>query len=117
MGANRLFTMTLDHIMLLRHAHVWWFDAEYGAPCIDPKRPYGNGNVALDIAHILKWRLMECPECGEVLTEDQRERARLTHREMETALQLFLLGHESPGTYEEVAFRSWRLLPEGGGDE
>ena len=34
-------------------AHVTWDDWEFGAPGIDPKRPYGNSNVFADIAEIL----------------------------------------------------------------
>jgi hypothetical protein len=47
------FTVTDEHLRLLRHAHVFWDEAEFGAPSINPKRPYGNSNVYGDIAEIL----------------------------------------------------------------
>src|SRR6266568_5645220 len=40
------FTVTEDHLKLLRHAYLYWEYGEgYGAPAIDPKRPYGNSDV------------------------------------------------------------------------
>jgi hypothetical protein len=49
----REFTITGEHLRLLRRAYVTWQDAESGAPSIDPKRPYGNSGVYRDIAEIL----------------------------------------------------------------
>lgn len=44
---------TLDHLTLLREA-VWeWSDCEYGAPAIDPKRPFGSSNVEDSLAELL----------------------------------------------------------------
>ena len=34
---------------------VDWNDCEYGAPTIDPKRPYGNSDVEHEIIAILGW--------------------------------------------------------------
>jgi hypothetical protein len=49
------FTVTEDHLKLLRHAWVdAWNEGEgYGAPSINPKKPYGSSNVEVDIARIL----------------------------------------------------------------
>jgi hypothetical protein len=47
------FTVTEDHLKLLRRAYIGWDDCEFGAPGIDPKRPYGNSDVIGDIAEIL----------------------------------------------------------------
>jgi hypothetical protein len=47
------FTVTDEHLRLLRRAYVTWDDCEFGAPEIDCKRPYGNSNVPGDIAEIL----------------------------------------------------------------
>lgn len=38
---------------LLKRAYVGWEDSETGAPCINPKRPYGNSDVAEDVREIL----------------------------------------------------------------
>ena len=53
LGNVKDFTVTDEHLRLLRRAYVSWEDAEFGAPSIDPKRPYGNSNVYGDIAEIL----------------------------------------------------------------
>lgn len=92
------FTLTGEHIKLLRSMNVGWQDCEYGAPEIDPKRPYGNSSVELDIAEILGWELGE--DDDDELTDEQRERAATLHRETQTALQVVLhtLSLE-PGTY------------------
>ena len=50
---RRDFTVTDEHLQLFRRAHVFWDEAEFGAPSINPKRPYGNSNVYADIAEIL----------------------------------------------------------------
>ena len=47
------FTVTEEHLKLLRRACVSWDDCEFGAPEIDCKRPYGNSDVYSDIAEIL----------------------------------------------------------------
>ena len=51
------FTVTDEHLRLLRRAYVSWDETEFGAPEIDCKRPYGNSDmlhaetaVALQIA-------------------------------------------------------------------
>lgn len=53
------FTVTGEHLRLLRRAHVFWDEAEFGAPSINPKRSYGNSDVYRDIAEIL-----DVPESG-----------------------------------------------------
>ena len=46
--------MTEDHLKLLRRVYVAWdFGEGYGAPGINPKKPYGNSSVERDIAEIL----------------------------------------------------------------
>ena len=47
------FTVTEEHLKLLRRAYVGWDPCEFGAPAIDCKRPYGNSDVISDIGEIL----------------------------------------------------------------
>jgi hypothetical protein len=53
----REFTVTEDHLKLLRHlcdGGLYWDPGEgYGAPFFGPKKPYGNSDVPGDVARIL----------------------------------------------------------------
>jgi len=48
------FTVTEDHLKLVERMYVE-FDSgcEFGAPAVDPKRPYGNSDVYTDMGEIL----------------------------------------------------------------
>ena len=93
----RTFVLTDEHLKLLRAMCVGWQDCEYGAPEIDPKRPYGNSSVECDIHEILT------DERDYELTEAQRERYAQLHRETQIALEIMLqCGELRPGTYDDV---------------
>jgi hypothetical protein len=99
--ANRTFVVTEEHIKLLKAMCVAWQDCEYGAPEIDPKRPYGNSSVECDIHEILT------DERNYELTDEQRERYSRLHHETQIALEIMLqCGELRPGTYDDV-----RALP------
>ena len=85
---GKIFEVTEDHLKLLKHSHIIWRASEYGAPAIDPKRPYGNTSVESDIAEILEWGKYD------------NERAEKIHRELETVLQIVLVTQTfQPGLY------------------
>lgn len=91
------FFLAEEHIKLLRAMNVCWQHCEYGAPEIDPKRPYGNSGVECDIHEILTG------EREYELTDAQRERYSQLHRETKLALEIMLqLGELRSGTYEDV---------------
>jgi hypothetical protein len=48
-----IFEIKPEHLKLLKHFYVDWDDCEFGAPEIDPKRPYGNSNVYQNMIEIL----------------------------------------------------------------
>jgi hypothetical protein len=48
------FTVTDEHLRLLRRARISWEEAEFGAPGINSKRPYGNSNVFADMGQHLE---------------------------------------------------------------
>ncbi len=99
------FTLTDEHVELLRNMWVVWQDCETGAPEIDPKRPYGNSNVARDVAETLGWI-----EDGGELDDDDAERAMTLHRETATALQIVLcVGRFEPGVYDRVDYHNNRV--------
>ncbi len=94
------FEIKEEHIKLLNNAYVSWYDAEYGSPSIDPKRPYGNSCVEENIAEILGWDIQ-----NEKLTDQQCQDARKLHDETKTALQICLsqLKFET-GVYENSGY-------------
>ena len=108
----KTFTVKPEHILLLQSANVSMSAApfEMGSPRIDPKRPYGNGDVYGDIAGIL-----DIPTDGDGFysDEDIAYMANL-HKETGIALQIFLstLGFEL-GTYTAPNYsREWTLSDE-----
>lgn len=112
---NPRFTMTEDHLKLLRAMYVGWQDCEYGAPEIDPKRPYGNSSGHHDVARVLGVK----PDCidrygEEHFSKESAERLDAIHRETQNALQIVLAtGTMTPGHYERAHrydFRSWRFV-------
>lgn len=108
------FTLTQDHIKLLRRFEVGWQDCETGAPEIDPKRPYGNSAVENDIHEILTGETIGCTDSKrDELTEKETEKYSKIHREMENALQIILFtGSFKPGKYEADEYSSnWKLVP------
>lgn len=100
------FVLTENHITLLRRAYVGWQNCETGAPEIDPKRPYGNSSVAIDVLEILGIKPV-CPDCG--YSDAQEEEGMKIHMETETALQIILeTGSFVPGRYERVSVEGWK---------
>ena len=95
------FTLTHEHLKLLRRMYVGWQDCETGAPEIDQKRPYGNSSVAEDVAEILGMEPADSDNGEPTLSQAQRERCATLHRETETALQIFL----RCGTVAEATYR------------
>jgi len=84
------FTVTDEHLRLLRRAHVFWDEAEFGAPSIDPKRPYGNSNVYADIGEILDVPYSEWDDEELGSLPDARWRFVRLHVETAIALQIAL---------------------------
>ncbi|HEY0280008.1 MAG TPA: hypothetical protein VGC32_17220 [Solirubrobacterales bacterium] len=94
------------HVALLRHANVRWSEMEWGAPEIDGKRPYGNGDLPGDIAKIIGL------DIGGEMDEATRADLLALHAETETALQVILAsGSFTPGFYRTSGRygHDWRL--------
>ena len=102
------FTVTEDHIKLLRHARAneWNPGEYYGAAGINAKRPYGDSYIARSIAEILDapdedWEF----EDGEKAypTDEAEERFMRLHIEAMAALQIVLaVGEFRPGRYRRI---------------
>ena len=100
------------HIELLGHAYVSWNDCEYGAPCICPKRPYGNGDVVGDVAPMLGIMPVVTDEGETHWPVGTADTVECIHQELETALQVVLAtGSFEPGKYTADAYRrNWKRV-------
>lgn len=100
MAETKRFTLTEEHIKLLQHMHVHWQYCEYGAPEIDPKRPYGRSDTEASIFEILGWARAS----PAALSAAEGARAEAIHGETETALEIVLRTRAFlPGVYERTA--------------
>ena len=130
MGKQK-FTLKLEHITLLSNAYTGWDDCEFGAPEIDPKRPYGNSNVYQDMLEILgvkeiKKGKYEFRQFGKrwLLKGEDKNNIDLDnetdlcdelddlHKELETALQIVLKTKSfASGLYEAEKYgNDWKLV-------
>jgi len=110
-----MFTITKDHLNLLKEMYTGWNDMEYGAPSIDPKRPYGSSyNVEQNIAEILGWKMFEDADEEKHLSKEQYELAQKLHQETEQVLQICLCTQSfEEGTYErkeDYHEKSWKKI-------
>lgn len=108
------FILTEDHLKLLDSMFVEWCDDEYGAPCIDPKRPYGNSDVESGIVEILGYPTITDRYGETTFSEDVAQSAERIHKEMQTALQICLCTQQfKAGTYiklDKYDDTSWQEL-------
>jgi len=131
---KKKFEIKKEHLVLLQRFCVGWQDCEFGAPEIDPKRPYGNSDVCQDMIEILG--LKEIKEGVYEFTlrdetwllkgEDKhnlylegKDEARLLdeleklHKETEQVLQICLSAQQFKlGIYEANAYSDyWKPVP------
>jgi len=113
---SNTFELTEEHIKLLSHAYVSWCGDEYGAPEIDPKRPYGNSGVVEDVCEILEWKeqkdLMDDCFYESAEYESLCDKVEKLHKETETALQIILRSQSfEPGTFEQdTSWSEWERV-------
>ena len=107
------FNMTEEHIKLVRAMYVGWSNCEFGAPEVDPKRPYGNSDVIDDIAEILGISPVENDWDEKVYPKGTDARCTKLHKETQTALQIILAtGEFKLGQYEcEKYGIKWKIAP------
>jgi hypothetical protein len=73
---------------------------EFGAPCVDPKRPYGNSDVIADIAEILGWMPKDWYDGNQDKPDEWKVNGNRIHKEMQTVLQILVVNFSiRPGTY------------------
>lgn len=106
------FEVTEDHIKLLKRSNTSWTTTEYGAPMMDPKRPYGNSNVERDMAKILDREIFD-PKTGDRIDDKAQDLYKI-HKQMETVLQILFDNARSgieTGTYERQKYGgSWQKV-------
>ena len=109
------FTVTDQHLKLIHKMEVRYDDeCEFGAPAIDPKRPYGNSSVYHDIGEILGIE----PETGDTydpeFSDSQREEMLKLHKETAIVLKILLRsGCLDSGIYEADKYRgNWHKCDE-----
>ena len=107
-----VFKITDKHLKLIRRMQVGWQFSETGAPQINPKRPYGNSDVARDVGEILEYKPRGYDGDPEEYSEKQCEKFLRLHRETEIALQIVLqTGKFEKGTYyRENSWDEWEKL-------
>ena len=99
----RTSEVTHTHLNLLRKMWVSWNYEEFGAPCIDPKRPYGNSDVEGDVYEIVEGKKMDSEDSGKLDDKYQR-----LHSETQIALQICLrYGEFKTGTFERDFCGRW----------
>ncbi len=104
------FTVTNQHLSLIRNMYVDYWDIEFGAPGVHPKRPYGNSNPFPDMAEILD--IKPIADIDELMfTNSQEEEMKRLHKETTTALQIILrVGFFEPGEYvRDWPHNNWKL--------
>lgn len=102
---DRRFTITEQHLKLIRAMQID-FDAsiEFGAPAVDPKRPYGNSSVYVDMRKILG---MPAPDDDMDCQEEEERALYKLHEETATALQIAVAtGSFEAGEYRAPAYTS-----------
>jgi hypothetical protein len=104
------FTVTEDHLKLLRHARAGtWYPGEgdHGAAGVSLKKPYGNSYIEADVAEIVgapdeDWVFEDGYKTH--LTEEATKRFLRLHIEAMAALQIVLaVGEFRPGHYRRSA--------------
>jgi hypothetical protein len=107
------FTITDEHLKLSRRMYMSWWDCEFGAPCVNPKRPYGNSYVEGDVIEILGLENPRKDDDWADLPDDLVDRINTLHREMQTVIQIWLCtGVIQTGTFvrsDKYDYRSWKL--------
>lgn len=108
------FTVTQQHLDLLYSAYVGWCDDEFGAPCIDPKRPYGNSDVVSDMCDILDIPYDYDKDFGGLGQAGYAKMVAL-HKDLITVLQIVLCtGKFEAGTYIRDSYDHRDWVQEGG---
>lgn len=109
---EKVFELTEQHLALMKRMWVGWQDCEFGAPEIDPKRPYGNSGVLQDIAEILGISEPDYDN-DEYFSPEVIDRMERLHEETRAAIAIMLqCGEVALGEYvmEEYDWTTWKKV-------
>jgi hypothetical protein len=84
------FTVKEEHLKLLKNMNVGWQEVENGAPEIDPKRPYGDGDLVESIGKILGIKPIETEDEEKIYPAEQALAFRKLHLETRLVLEICL---------------------------
>jgi len=108
------FEVKDEHLKLLKEMYVGWNDCEFGAPEIDPKRPYGNSDGVDDVARVIGYKktkdTVELEDCD--WTQEAYDYLYNLHKDMQIVLQIVLSSLSfKKGTYqrEDIYTSEWRF--------
>ena len=126
------FNLKTEHLNLLQRFVVGWNGCEFGAPTIDPKRPYGDSNVYQSMINILglkelrdgvyeftldgeKWILKGEDKNSLYLDgkdeEKLTDKLRILHEETKEVLQICLSSLKfEEGTFEKIDYGNWKKV-------
>lgn len=104
-----IFHLRQEHFDLMKRIHVQWQDCEYGAPEVDPKRPYGNSgrhSILMDMGEALGIPPEKIyNEAKDEIIPAMQEYLEVLHRELEHAIEIVLRTNSfQPGIYEAPAY-------------
>lgn len=86
------FEVTQEHLALLKRTHISYdHQLEFGAPIVDPKRPYGNSGVYADLAEILDITPTQIVDDEPELSDDQMSTLLRLHHEMAVVIQILTI--------------------------
>jgi len=104
------FELRQEHLDLLKETWIDWDDCEFGAPCIDPKRPYGNSDVYTDVAQIIKMSKANFDE-DDGWSESAKDYMLDLHNQILIAVQILLHCHPAKlGRYKRIDYQEWEYL-------
>lgn len=91
------FTITEEHIVLLRNLHTTW---QWGTLNINNKRPFGDSDFDADIARLLGWEIPDFDNDNPNKILSFEKRCDQMFKELSIALQICLsVGDFKPGRY------------------
>lgn len=87
----KVFELKQIHLDLLKETSIDWDSCEFGAPCINCKRPYGDSDCENNIAEIIKLKKTgNWDKNEEMWNEKATDQIKDIHKETQIALQIVL---------------------------